>query len=196
MYEDFEEILATREDIAKNVERLGEQISSDYHGKNLVLIGVLKSSYIFVSDLIRKINIPVSLDFISLSSYNGYSNTGVVRIKNDLDDSIEGKDLLIVEGIIDTGLTLSYLIRNFKTRLPSSIKVCTFIDKNAQRITSLAPDYVGMEIHDKFVVGYGLDYKNKYRNLPFVAVLKPELFAKEIDTLSPSTFVSLDFSLS
>ncbi len=155
------------------VQRLGREISTDYAGRTPHLIGVLKGSAVFLADLLRILTTPVTVDFISISPYGTPTPSGVVRIRKDLDDPVEGRDMIVVEGIIDTGLTLSYLLRNFKTRNPASLKVCAFINKRAQRIIDLQVDYVGREIPDKFVVGYGLDYALRYRNLPVIGVLKP-----------------------
>ncbi|MBI4610912.1 MAG: hypoxanthine phosphoribosyltransferase [Candidatus Rokubacteria bacterium] len=172
MYEDLEAILLSEEAIQAEVQRLGREISKDYADRTLHLIAVLKGSVVFLADLLRTLTVPVTVDFISISSY-GPTSSGVVRIRKDLDDSIEGRDVVVVEGIIDTGLTLSYLLRNFRTRNPASLKVCAFINKRAQRIIDLHVDYVGREIPDKFVVGYGLDHAQRYRNLPVIGVLKP-----------------------
>lgn len=173
LYDDLEAILLDEEAIQAEVRRLGEQISKDYADRQPHLIGVLKGSIVFLSDLIRTLTVPVTLDFISISPYGTTTPSGVVRIRKDLDDPIEGRHVIVVEGIIDTGLTLSYLIRNFKTRNPASLKVCAFVNKRAQRIIDLTVDYVGREIPDQFVVGYGLDYRQRYRNLPVLGVLKP-----------------------
>ena len=173
LYDELEAILLDQEAIQAEVRRLAEQISKDYADRRPHLIGVLKGSIVFLSDLIRTLTVPVTLDFISISPYGTPMPSGVVRIRKDLDDPIEGRDVIVVEGIIDTGLTLSYLIRNFETRNPASLRVCAFVNKRAQRIIDLTVDYVGREIPDKFVVGYGLDYRQRYRNLPVLGVLKP-----------------------
>ncbi|MBI4587854.1 MAG: hypoxanthine phosphoribosyltransferase [Candidatus Rokubacteria bacterium] len=173
MHDDLEAILLDAETIQAEVQRLGREISKDYADRQPHLIGVLKGSIVFLADLIRALTVPVTLDFISISPYGTPTPSGVVRIRKDLDDPIEGRDVIVVEGIIDTGLTLSYLLRNFRTRNPSSLKVCAFVNKRAQRIIDLAVDYTGREIPDKFVVGYGLDYRQRYRNLPVLGVLKP-----------------------
>lgn len=173
LYDALEAILLDEEEIQTEVRRLGEQISKDYADRQPHLIGVLKSAVVFLSDLLRTLTIPITLDFISVSPYGGTSPSGVVRIRKDLDVPIEGRDVIVVKGIIDTGLTLSYLLRNFKTRNPSSVKVCAFVNKRAQRIIELNVDYVGREIPDTFVVGYGLDDREGYRNLPVLGVLKP-----------------------
>jgi hypoxanthine phosphoribosyltransferase len=157
--------------IRAEVERLGAQISQDYAGTRLHLIGVLKGSAVFVADLMRAITIPITVDFISIVPYGQVTTSGVVRIRKDLDESIEGKDVLVVEGVCASGLTLSYLIRNFRTRNPASLKVCAFLAKQRARPPEARPDYVGREIPDVFVVGYGLDREERYRNLPYVACL-------------------------
>ena len=173
IYDDLEAVLLDENAIQAEVHRLGERISKDYAPRHPHLIAVLKGSVVFLSDLIRTLTVPVTLDFISISPYGTTTPSGVVRIRKDLDDPIEGRDVIVVEGIIDTGLTLSYLLRNFRTRNPASLRVCAFVNKRAQRIIDLSVDYVGREIPDKFVVGYGLDYRQRYRNLPVLGVLKP-----------------------
>ncbi len=175
LYDDLEAILMDEEVIQAEVRRLGERISKDYADSQPRLIGVLKGSVVFLSDLIRTLTVPVTVDYIWISPYETPTPSGVVRIRKDLDDPIEGRDVIVVEGIIDTGLTLSYLLRNLRTRNPASLKVCAFVNKRAQRIIDLSVDYVGREIPDKFVVGYGLDYKQRYRNLPVLGVLKPSV---------------------
>jgi hypoxanthine phosphoribosyltransferase len=172
VFEDLAEILFDEEAIHAEVARLGREIGKDYADRQLHLIAVLKGSVVFCSDLMRVLTVPVTADFISVSPYGTITPAGVVRIRKDLDEPIEGKDVLVVEGIIDTGLTLSYLLRNFRTRNPASLRVCAFINKRAQRIIDLTVDYLGREIGEQFVVGYGLDYQERYRNLPVVGVLK------------------------
>ena len=174
MYNDIHEILLTEEEISEKVKYLGEQISQDYNKNDeIVVVGVLKGASVFMADLIRQINIPVYIDFIAVSSY-GYSteSSGIVRILKDLDFEIEGRHVLIVEDIIDTGLTLKYLTDNLRTRNVKSLKICTLLDKPERRKCNLDIDYIGFEIPDKFVVGYGIDYGEKYRNLPYVAGIK------------------------
>ncbi|OGK96333.1 MAG: hypoxanthine phosphoribosyltransferase [Candidatus Rokubacteria bacterium RIFCSPLOWO2_02_FULL_68_19] len=173
LYDDLEAILLDADAIQAEVRRLGERISKDFADRHPHLIGVLKGSSVFLSDLMRTLTVPVTVDYIWISPYETPTPSGVVRIRKDLDDPIEGRDVIVVEGIIDTGLTLSYLLRNFRTRNPASLKVCAFVNKRAQRIIDLSVDYVGREIPDKFVVGYGLDYRQRYRNLPVLGVLKP-----------------------
>ncbi len=180
MYDDLGEILFDEEKIAEIVKNMGQQISKDYEGKNLLLVSVLKGSLIFMADLMRQITVPCSIDFLSVSSYGaGTNTTGEVRILKDLDASLEGKDVLVVEDILDSGVTLSYLLKNLSARNPNSIRLCTFLDKPDRRRIDVHADYIGASIPDAFIVGYGLDYAEKYRNLPFVAVLKPEVYTHE-----------------
>lgn len=165
-------VLIDEESAKKRIKELGEQISKDYQDSDLVVIGILKGAVIFLSDLVKQIKVPLRLDFMAVSSYGLSTKTsGVVRILKDLDDEIEGKDVLIVEDIVDTGLTLHYLIDNLRSRKPNSIKVCCFLDKPSRRQVPVQIDYIGFEIPDEFVVGYGLDYAEKYRNLPYVCIL-------------------------
>lgn len=178
LQEDVAEILFSEEDIAAIVKRMGERISRDYQGKDLMMISVLKGSLIFMADLMRAITVPCSIDFLSVSSYgSGTTTTGEVRILKDLDASLEGKDVLVVEDILDSGVTLSFLLKNLSARHPQSIKLCTLLDKPERRRVNINPDYVGTQVEDKFIVGYGLDYAEKYRNLPYIGVLKPEIYA-------------------
>jgi len=178
LLDDIEQVLLTEEQIQGKVKELGARISREYNGKELVVIGILKGALIFMSDLIRNMTIPIVMDFVAVSSYGAATkSSGAVRILKDLDWPIEGKHVLLVEDIIDTGLTLAYLIENLKARRPLSLKICTLLDKPSRREVDIRPDYNGFEIPDRFVVGYGLDYNEKYRNLPYVAVLKPEAYA-------------------
>lgn len=165
------EILVDRETIQVEIGRLASQISADYAGKQLHLIGVLKGSAVFLSDLMRALSILTTVDFISVASYGQATASGVVRIRKDLDDPIEGRDVLVVEGVCAGGLTLSYLLRNFQTRNPASLRVCAFLTKRCPRPADLRVEYVGLEIPDVFVVGYGLDKDEHYRNLPHIARL-------------------------
>jgi len=175
----IERVLISKEQLEKKVEELGKQISKDYEGKELVIIGVLKGGFIFLSDLARKITIPVDLDFMSVSSYGDSSkSSGVVKIIKDVDTNIDGKHVLIVEDIIDTGLTLNHLVELLKTRSPLSVKICAALDKPSRRKADVKIDYKGIEIPDEFVVGYGLDYAGKYRNIPEVCVLKKDVYMK------------------
>lgn len=169
------EILISREQLEEKVKQLGQVISRDYRGKTLLLICVLKGAVIFLSDLMRNLTIPVEIDFMAVSSYGfSTSSSGVVRILKDLDRSIEEKDVLIVEDIIDTGLTLSYLYKILRSRRPKSLKIVTLLDKPERRQVNIEPDYWGFRIPDRFVVGYGLDYNEKYRNLAAIYMLPQE----------------------
>jgi hypoxanthine phosphoribosyltransferase len=175
--EDIKEVLISTEALTNRVKELGEAISADYAGQEILMIGVLRGAVIFMADLARAVKVPVALDFMAVSSYGASSSSsGVVRILKDLDESIEGKHLLIVEDIIDTGLTLKYLLENLKSRKPASIKICTLLNKPSRRKAEVFIDYNGFDVPDYFVVGYGLDYAEKYRNLPFIGVLKPEAY--------------------
>ncbi|MBI4640608.1 MAG: hypoxanthine phosphoribosyltransferase [Candidatus Tectomicrobia bacterium] len=169
------EILISSEAIRRRVRELGEAISHDYAGLDLRLVSVLKGAVVFVADLLRAISIPVSLDFIATASYGNKTNSsGAVKILKDLDEKIEGVHVLIVEDIIDTGLTLEYLLKTLAPRNPESLKVCALLDKPARRVVDLPIAYCGFEIPDRFVVGYGLDYNQLYRNLPFICALEEE----------------------
>lgn len=180
MLEDMKSILISEEEIAKRVKELGKQLTEDYKGKELLVVGILKGCMLFLSDLVRTIDLPLTLDFMVVSSYGATTkSSGVVRIVKDLEREIEGKDVLIVEDIVDTGLTLSYLVENFKARNPKSVKVCSLLDKPDRRKAQVDIQYIGFKIPDEFVVGYGLDYGENYRNLPFVCVLKPEVYTKK-----------------
>lgn len=178
MLEDIEKILLTEEEILSKVEQLGKKITLDYQGKkDILLVGVLKGAFIFLADLMRNIQLPVQVDFMAVSSYGASTeSSGVVRILKDLDQDIEGKNLIIVEDIIDSGLTLSYMCKILESRKPESLKICSLLDKPSRRKVDLEVDYLGFQIPDEFVVGYGLDYSEKYRNLPCIGVLKPEIY--------------------
>lgn len=179
MNEDLKEVLLTEEQIREIVEGLGKKITEDYRGKNLVLVSVLKGSVVFMADLMRAIDIPCSIDFMVVSSYgSGTESSGVVKIIKDLDADLRGVDLLIVEDILDTGRTLASLIKILRMRNPNSVKICTFLDKPERRIADISADYVGACVPDEFVVGYGLDYDEIYRNLPYLGVLKPEVYSE------------------
>lgn len=169
-------VLLDEETIARRVAELAEQISEEYRGKKVLLICVLKGAVIFASDLMRRLKIPVEIDFIAVSSYGSdTASSGVVRILKDLESSIQGKDVLIVEDIVDTGLTLNYLRKNLLNRQPRSLKVVTLLDKPARRRVEFTPDYCGFEIPDHFVVGYGLDFNEDYRQLTGIYILNPEV---------------------
>jgi hypoxanthine phosphoribosyltransferase len=175
---DIAEVLLTEEQIESKVTELGQRISADYAGRELTLVSVLKGSLPFMADLMRRISLPLRIDLMEVSSYGGTSteSSGLVRILKDLSAPIEGRDVLLVEDIIDTGLTLNYLIRYLKGKNPRSIKVCSLLNKPARRLVEIPIDYVGFEIPDAFVVGYGLDFSEVYRNLRFVGVLRPEAY--------------------
>ena len=180
MNDDILKVLVSEEELKAKVAELGAQISKDYEGKNLVLVSILKGSVVFMADLMRAVSIPCSIDFMVVSSYGGgnTTSTGLVKIIKDLDADLTGKDVLIVEDILDTGITLSKLVPVLKMRNPSSVKICTILSKPSRRKVDIEPDYCGFEVPDEFVVGYGLDYDEKYRNLPYVGVLKPEVYSK------------------
>ncbi len=166
-------VLVPEEDVNKRIKDLGEQISKDYEGKQIHLICILKGGVFFMCELAKRISVPVTMDFMSVSSYgDGTVSSGVVRIAKDLDESLEGKDVLIVEDIIDSGRTLYYLIDVLQKRNPNSIKLCTLLDKPERRVKDVKVDYVGLDIPDEFVVGFGLDYMQKYRNLPYIGVVE------------------------
>lgn len=176
---DLAEVLIPEEVIAHRIRELGAEISRDYLGKELILAGVLRGALFFLADLARAISIPLVIDFISISSYGPATTaSGVVGIRKDLDESISGRDVLVVEDIVDTGLTLSYLLKIFRARQPSSLQVCTFLDRKVRRIIDLPIAYRGFDIPEKFVVGYGLDHNQRYRNLPCIGVLRPELMER------------------
>jgi hypoxanthine phosphoribosyltransferase len=167
------EVLVTSEDLTRRVTELGTQISRDYEGRDLVMVGVLKGAVLFIADLMRELTIPCEVDFMAVSSYGSSTDSsGVVRILKDLDAPIEGRDVLIVEDIIDSGLTLQYLIRNLRARSPRTLEVCALLTKPERRRVDLPTRYVGFEIPNRFAIGYGLDHAQKYRNLNYVAVLE------------------------
>ena len=181
MMGDIEEILVSREQIKEMVEKLGKQISEDYEGSELVLVGVLKGGFVFLADLMREITIPVDMDLIAVSSYGASTrSSGVVRIIKDMDLNVEGKHVLIVEDLVDTGLTLRHLKDLFNTRGPKSVKICTAFDKPSRRKIDIAIEYEGIVVPDKFIVGYGLDYAGKYRNLPDICALKREVYSNSL----------------
>ena len=176
---DILEVLATREQLRETVKRLGEQVTRDYQNKNLLLVSVLKGAVVFLSDLLREIKCDCVIDFMSVSSYSGSKTTGVVKFKKDLDINPDGMDILIVEDILDSGITLNYLKGVLEDRHAASIKICTLLDKPENRKVDIKADYVGLVIPEKFVVGYGLDYNENYRNLPYVGVLHPRVYEGE-----------------
>ncbi|WP_019849845.1 hypoxanthine phosphoribosyltransferase [Desulfitobacterium sp. PCE1] len=180
MEEKIGKVLLSREEIQRRVVELGEEITRDYKGENLLVLAILKGAVPFMADLIREIKIPLKYDFMAVSSYGASTHSsGVVRILKDLERSVEDHHILIVEDIIDTGLTLKYLKENLAARNPLSIKVVTLLDKPERRKAEVVPDYNGFTIPDEFVVGYGLDFDEQYRNLPYVGVLKPEAYSSE-----------------
>jgi hypoxanthine phosphoribosyltransferase len=172
MLDEIVEILFTEEQIRTRVQDLGREISEDYKDRQLVFVPVLRGSVFFATDLARKVDVPLSLDFLSISSY-GEGSEGVVRITKDLEENIAGKDVLLIEDIVDTGFTLKYLLRTLNSRNPKTIEVCTLLDRKARRIIEIDLKYTGFEIPDKFVVGYGLDFRQRYRNLPYIGVVRP-----------------------
>jgi hypoxanthine phosphoribosyltransferase len=177
MHEDIAEILLTEEQIRNKVAELGKQITHDYQGKNLLLLGTLKGAVPFIADLARDIKLPLEIDYMAISSYgNTTQSSGVVRILKDLEGPIDRKHVLIVEDIVDSGLTLHYLMDVLRQRRPLSLRVCALLDKGRERIKPVELDYVGFPIPDQFVVGYGLDYAQRYRNLPYVGILKPTVY--------------------
>ena len=178
MNDDILRVLYSEEELEAKCAELGAQISKDYEGKNLLLVSVLKGAVVFMTDLMRHITVPCSIDFMVVSSYgSGVKTSGVVKIVKDLDADLAGKDLLIVEDILDTGMTLHYLKQLLQDRNPNSIRIATLLDKPERRRAAVRADYVGYQVPDEFVVGYGLDYDEKYRNLPYVGVLKPEVYS-------------------
>ncbi|MDO8885330.1 hypoxanthine phosphoribosyltransferase [Candidatus Oleimmundimicrobium sp.] len=175
--DDIERVFFTKQEIQEKVDFLGKKISCDYKGKDLLLINILKGGVVFLSNLIMSIDIGISIDFMAISSYGPSSETtGAVKLIKDLEESIEGRNILVVEDIIDTGLTLNYLTNNLKARQPASLKICTLLDKSVRRIVDMPIDYKGFDVPDVFLVGYGLDYKQKYRNLPYIGILKKEVY--------------------
>jgi hypoxanthine phosphoribosyltransferase len=177
MHDDVEEILLTEEQIQERVAERGQQLATDYVGRFPVLVSVLKGSFIFLSDLIRSMPVPLSIDLMELSSYGASTeSSGQVRILKDLSGPISGRDVIVVEDIIDTGLTLNYLLHYLRDRSPSSVTICCLLDKPARRLAEIQIDYRGFTIPDRFVIGYGLDYDERYRNLPYIGVLRPSIY--------------------
>lgn len=177
MKQDIQEILYSEEILSKRIKELASEISTDYRGKDLLIVGILKGSVIFAAELIKNISIKCEIDFMAVSSYGSSTETsGVVRILKDLDNSIEGKDILVVEDIVDTGVTLTYLLKYLKARKANSIEIVALLNKQARRKSDLDVKYIGFEVPDGFIVGYGIDYAEKYRNLPFIGILKPEVY--------------------
>lgn len=180
MDQDIDHILVSEEQLRQKVAELGAQISRDYEGRDLLMVSILKGGAVFMADLMRTVSIPCAIDFMVVSSYGGANteSTGLVKIVKDLDADLSGKDVLIVEDILDTGITLSNLLPMLRLRNPSSVKLCTILSKPSRRKADIEPDYLGFEVPDEFVVGYGLDFDEKYRNLPYVGVLKPEIYTR------------------
>lgn len=177
MHKDLEQILITEEQLKTRVNELGKTLANDYRGKKPLMLCILKGSTIFYADLIRAMDIPLECDFIAVSSYgNKTKSSGEVKMIKDLDKSIEGRDVVIVEDIVDSGYTLNYLKKNLQARGPASVKICTLLDKKERREVPITPDYEGFSIDDYFVVGYGLDYNERYRNLPEIGVLSPSVY--------------------
>jgi hypoxanthine phosphoribosyltransferase len=175
MHDDLSEVLLSQETIGRRVEELGRQISADYAGRELVVIGVLTGSVLFLADVIRHISVPMELDFVAMSSYGAETkSSGEVRITKDLGHPIHGKHVLVAEDIVDTGLTLRYLLETIHARQPASVSTCVLLDKPSRRQVDVRVDYTGFEIEDRFVVGYGLDYAGRYRNLPYIGVMRTE----------------------
>lgn len=175
--EDVEEILIPEEVLQDRIRELGRRISTEYNSKEPLLVGILTGAFVFASDLLRAISIPCQVDFMATASYgSGTESSGIVRILKDLDQNIEGRHVVIVDDIIDTGLTMDYLLETLKARYPASLRVCALLDKRSRRRREVPIDFRGFEIPDKFVIGYGLDFAGRYRNLPFIGVLKPELY--------------------
>src|SRR5947209_20025477 len=175
--DDIAEILLDAETIRRRVGELGARIANDYAGRDLVLVSILKDALPFPADLMRQIPLPLALDFLEVWSYgDATESSGVVRILKDIKNPIDGRDVLVVEDILDTGQTLAFVVEHLRSQRPASVRICTLLDKPARRVVPIAIDYRGFEIPDKFVVGYGLDYAERYRNLPFIGVLKPEVY--------------------
>jgi len=178
MVSDIKEILITAEQIQQKVKEIGERIAQDYRDKNPVLVGVLNGAFVFLADLMRHLDIPCTVDFVSWQSYGkDTSSSGVFRIMKDLETNVESKHVLVVEDIIDTGLTLHYLLDTIRSRKPASVRVAALLDKPSRRRIEAKADYLGFQIPDYFVVGYGLDFAQRYRNLPFIAILRSEIYA-------------------
>lgn len=178
MKEDVLRVLLSEDEIREKVRELGGKITADYKNSNLMLLTVLKGAVVFLADLMRQIDVPAEIDFMVVSSYgSGVKSSGVVKIVKDLDVPLAGKDILIVEDILDSGLTLSYIKELLESRGPRSIRIATLLDKPSRRKVDLQADYIGFSVPDEFVIGYGLDYDEKYRNLPYIGILKPEVYS-------------------
>ena len=177
MKRDIERVLLTEEEIREKVSEIGQQISVDFAGRDPIFIGVLKGCFIFMADLMRNVSIPCAMDFMAVSSYSGTSSTGAVKINKDLSEDIADRHLILVEDILDSGVTLNYLKQYLTVRRPASIHIATLLDKPARRKADIQPDYCCFQVPDAFVVGYGLDYNERYRNLPYIGILKPEVYS-------------------
>lgn len=179
MQKDMEQILFSEEEIRGCVSRLADEINRDYAGKEPLVVGILQGSFVFLADLVRQISLPIRVEFMSVSSYgSGTESSGALNIRLDLAEDIAGRDVILVEDILDSGNTLSRLIPSLLERGPASLKLCVLLDKPDRRVKEVAVDYLGYSIPDAFVVGYGLDYDQKYRNLPYIGILKPEVYTK------------------
>src|SRR5437870_2415362 len=182
LHDDISEILVTEEEIRSKVVELGEQITRDYQGKNLLLLGTLKGAVPFIADLARAIHLPLEIDYMAISSYgNSSHSSGVVRILKDLEGPIDQKHVLIVEDIVDSGLTLHYQMEVLRQRRPLTLRICTLLDKGRERVKAVKLDYTGFQIPNRFVVGYGLDYAQRYRNLPYIGILKPSIYQEDVE---------------
>ena len=179
MHNDIFEIVFTEEQIQKRVKELALEISRDYKNKHLLLVSVLKGATVFLTDLMANLSNPVSVDFIAVASYKGNQSNGSVRLTMDLEGSLKNKNILIVEDIVDTGITMDYLCENLKARNPRSLKICSLLYKPARKIKTIKINYLGFEVSDKFVVGYGMDYNALYRNLPYIGILRPEIYIEK-----------------
>ena len=179
VHEDIDRVLFTEEDLRARVTDMGRQITADHQGESLLVVSVLRGAAIFMADLVREIDLPLEMDYMAISSYgNGVKSSGIVRILKDLTSSVEGRHVLIAEDILDSGLTLKYLIRNLESRNPASIEVATLLRKKTKAQADIDCRYVGFECPDEFIVGYGMDYAERYRNLPYIGVLKPEVYER------------------
>ncbi|MCC6108547.1 MAG: hypoxanthine phosphoribosyltransferase [Denitrobacterium sp.] len=179
VHEDIDRVLFTEEDLRARVAEMGRQITADHQGESLLVVSVLRGAAIFMADLVREIDLPLEMDYMAISSYgNGVKSSGIVRILKDLTSSVEGRHVLIAEDILDSGLTLKYLIRNLESRNPASIEVATLLRKKTKAQADIDCRYVGFECPDEFIVGYGMDYAERYRNLPYIGVLKPEVYER------------------
>ena len=188
MHPDVARILFTEEELSRRVQELADGINRDYAGKELLLISVLRGSFIFMADLVRRLTIPCRVDFMACSSYgSGTTSSGQVKVTKDLSESIEGLNVLVVEDILDSGRTLNYLLKLLEARRPASVRLCTLLDKPERRVVQVNVDYTGFVIPDTFIVGYGLDYDQRYRNLPYIGELKPEVYQKDTGSADQGT---------